>query len=88
MVADVAPRRIVGWGEIPRGLRAGAERAANRDPPLLALADLAIQGGEVPSRGDLTPELPGEPGRRRVAGQVGLLVRIGREVAELVWVGW
>jgi len=62
MVADVPPRRIVGRGEVPWGLYASAERVAHGDPPLLALPDLAVQHREIPPRGDLAPELPGQPG--------------------------
>jgi hypothetical protein len=87
VVADVASGCAVGRGEIPRIRSTGAERAADRDPPPLALPDRAIQAREIPPGGDLPPQLLGQPGRRWVAGQVGSLVRVGRKVVELVRVG-
>ena len=39
VVADVAARGVVGRGEVPRRLHAGAERLAHGDPPLLALRE-------------------------------------------------
>src|SRR5215469_10653287 len=84
MVADVATRGVIRRGEVPRGPLARAECPADGDPPLLALADLTVERPQVPARGDLPPELPDQPGRRRIAGQVGLLVRVRREVEELV----
>src|SRR5712692_1181126 len=87
MVADVAPRGVVGGGEVPRSLGAGAERLADSKPPLLALPDLTVQRHEVPACGDLPPEFPDQPGRRQIADQVGSLVRVGRKVEELVRVG-
>ena len=65
-------------------LDAGTERLADSEPPLLAPADLTVQGREVPARGDLPPELHAQAGRIQIAGQVGLLVRVGAEVEELV----
>src|SRR6266487_3383799 len=88
VVTDVAPGRIIGRGEIPRGLHAGAERPGDGQPPLLAQADLAVQRGQVPPGGDLLPEAADEFGRRRDLRQVDPLVRVGFQVEELVGVGW
>src|SRR6266567_9491538 len=63
VVADVASGRVVWRGEIPRGLHTGAERPGDGQPPLLAQADLVVQGRQVPAGGDLLPEAAGERGR-------------------------
>src|SRR5439155_7484828 len=53
VAADVAPGGVVGRGKVPRGRCSGAERVVDGNPPPLALADLAVQGREVPARSDL-----------------------------------
>src|SRR6266487_3885892 len=88
VVTDVAPGRVIGRGEIPRGLHAGAERPGDGQPPLLAQADLVVQLCQVPAGGDLLPEAAGQRGRRRIVRQVDPLVRVGFQVEELVGVGW
>ena len=71
MVADVATRRVVARGEVPRRLDTGAECPAHGETALLALADLTVQRLEVPARDDLLAESLQQPGRSRIVGQVG-----------------
>src|SRR5260370_14973333 len=68
VVADVALGGVIRRGEIPRGLHAGAERPADHEPPLLAVADLTVQRLEVPAGRDRPPELLDQPACRRLAG--------------------
>src|SRR5258708_31081647 len=72
VVADVALGGVIRRGEIPRGLHAGAERPADHEPPLLAVADLTVQRLEVPAGRDPPPELLHQPPRPRPPPQLDL----------------
>src|SRR5260370_7718267 len=73
VVADVALGGVIRRGEIPRGLHAGAERPADHEPPLLAVADLTVQRLEGPAGRDRPPQLLDQPASPPTPGQLSLL---------------